>query len=179
MKNVANDTTSWADLCARIWPPPSNPPHPRGRDDLVLSVHPRASDWDVYVCMLISRRGQRRRALLLRPIAEISNQGAAPCKTRLWREGGVAGLFWVCRGLLCAMQKNINHFAILLKQKEGQLLKTVHFWRMFEVNPSCEPFFLLRMYAAEITEPYKCVWDKHRALPYIVIVEIRKRCNVA
>lgn len=47
--------------------------------------------------MLISRRGPRRRALLLRPIAEISNQGTAPCKTRLWREGEsrpLLGLLW-------------------------------------------------------------------------------------
>lgn len=46
------------------------------------------------------------------------------------------------------------------------------YWKRFIFEgcsglPVAQTFSLWRMYAAEITKPYKCVWDKHRALPYL------------
>lgn len=81
-------------------------------------------------------------------------------------------------GLPCAMQKNISIISPScwseMRGEDGYwLLKTVHFWRMFEVHPSgrVKPFFPVRnVCSRDHRALWMCLRRASQALPCLIVI---------
>lgn len=144
-------------------------------DSATLSVwcSKGASDRDVLVWVLISRRGLCWRALL-RLIVVISNQLTAYCQQACGGSQPFLLFLFFSRGLQCAMQTQISHCAQL---KRGTATENGSFLKDVRGYPSCKPF------------PYEeCMQPRSLSLinvfetnivPCLILTLEIKRCNMA